>query len=109
MNTPRLLGWSVRRTPLQHTPMSTTRLHNMYEQVLRKINKNQVNKKNAFDPDNKICSYLGDFVKMEPNNFPRNGTMINAASIVLGHQIDSVHDRGQTVWNNLMSNSKKNP
>jgi len=103
-NTPRLLGWSNRRTPVAKQIMTHNKLSEMYENVLKKVARGTINKKNAWDVQ--MCSYVPELVRMEEGNFARSGTVINAASIVLAHQIDSVHDRGHTVWKNLISNAK---
>lgn len=111
LNTPAMLGWTSSRntpnrgTPRHRTPMTKNALSSMYEKVLTRVNKNTINKKNAWDF--KICSYIPELLQMEPENFPRSGALINATSIVLAARIDSVHDRGHKVWRNLVGSEKK--
>jgi len=105
MNTPRLLGWTNRRTPMSRPVLHSNALAEMYENVLTRVSKNSINKKNAWGVN--LCHYVKQIVDMDKDNFTRNGSVINTASIVLAHQIDSVHDRGHTVLKNLVTKSEK--
>jgi len=103
-STTHLLHWSSRP---RRTPQNEKDLTYMYEKVLKYVQKGQIKSRNCWDIT--FVKHVDDIVKMDEKNFTRNGSVINAASVVLTTQIDSVHNQGIRVWRSLGTKKSLNP